>query len=168
MPDGRTFSQQLQTRIRDAIVQIREQGESTFGVVSGSNGDEQARAIVLRLLNATNVTQSQFASLIGSPHPTVFNLWLNHPGERVVEGFRIIRFLYQVLYQIAEEALAAVLEQEEGDEEVEEDDESDIASATEIVGEKLSIEVVSEITTDELVSATRNSSVKDKKASVPE
>ncbi|CAF1147206.1 unnamed protein product [Adineta steineri] len=119
------FLQPLKARIRYAIVQIRNEGEPTFGVVNGPNHDDQARAIVLRLFNVTNVTQGDFVALIGSPQLTNFNQWLNHPGQRRMERSRVINFLDQLLNEIQDENNDGENDDGENDDSENDDDEND-------------------------------------------
>ncbi|CAF0960083.1 unnamed protein product [Adineta steineri] len=162
----RGFSQPPRTRIRDAIVRIREEGEPTFGAVNGPDRDNQARTIVRRLFDITNVTQRQFAALIGSPYRMNFTRWLNHPGDELIEGLRVIRFLYQILYEIADEALATELERKKDDDKEDDDGKNGAAPVIASVGEEVPIKAISEKKMDEVITAMGDLTAKDKKASV--
>jgi hypothetical protein len=162
MSQGIKILQQQRIHLRDAIVRIREEGEPIFGTVGGNNPDNQARIIVQRLLNETNVTQSQFAALIGSHTPN-FNQWLNHPGARFIEGLRVIRFLNQLLYEIADELLAVELQKEN---DRDEGDNGGGSATAAIVGEEVTTASANKKKLDELTTSMSSLSAKDKKASV--
>ncbi|CAF0984456.1 unnamed protein product [Adineta steineri] len=159
------FSRSSRRRIRDAIVFIRRKGEPNFGLVNGYYQNEQARGIVHRLFDATNVTPREFVELIGSPNYWQFRRWLYYPGDQSNEGFRVIRFLHQILSEIAEE-MAELGRQKRNDNEDDGDDENGAAPVIADVSDVIRLKAVKEKKIDELLILLGYICVKDMKSFV--